>query len=210
MRLGFFTVFRKDPIHYVSAELMIQSARAVMPDLEVIQFTDERSPLVYGADALIRKPNGRMLERRLEHYAAGEGDWLLLDTDVVVQQDVRPVFDQPFDVALTDRQWSHVVQSQEFMQEMPFNTGVVFTRSPEFWQEVLKTWRSFTPEQQGDWLSEQRAVAQVVRSEPFTVLVLPGMIYNYPPTAQTDEGLQQAAVVHWKGKRKAWMIERAS
>jgi hypothetical protein len=33
------------------------------------------------------------------------------------------------------------------------------------------------------------------------------MVYNYPPTTKTDEGLAGAAVVHWKGRRKAWMIE---
>jgi hypothetical protein len=110
-------------------------------------------------------------------------------------------------VALTDRQWPHVAQSPAFIEAMPFNTGVVFSRSPEFWQAVLETWRGYTPEQQADWMSEQRAVAEVVRRDVFTVLVLPGMVYNYPPTTKTDEGLAGAAVVHWKGRRKAWMIE---
>jgi hypothetical protein len=209
MTLGFFTVFRRDPQHYVCARLLVRSARYFMPCVELVQLTDEKSPVVPGVDRVVRLPHGPMLERRLEHYAACQGEWMLFDTDTVLQQDVRSVFDQPFDVALTDRQWSHVVQSQEFMRDMPFNTGVCFSRSPAFWQAVLETWRGYTLDQQGDWMSEQRAVAEVVRRDVFTVMVLPGMVYNYPPTTKTDEGLATAAVCHFKGKRKAWMIERA-
>jgi hypothetical protein len=69
------------------------------------------------------------------------------------------------------------------------------------------TWRCFTPEQQADWLSEQRAVAQVVSKGYFNVLTLPGMTYNYPPNTETDEGLREAAVVHLKGARKVRLTE---
>ena len=206
MRLGFFTVFRKDPIHYVLAERMLGSAKRAMPDVECVQFTDAKSPLVYGADRLVRRPHGKMLERRLEHYADCAGEWLLVDTDAVINRDVRHVFDDEWDVALTDRLWTHVNQPADFVRDMPFNTGVCFSRSPEFWRAVLMTWRSFSEEQQKDWMSEQRAVAEVVRKDVFTVKVLPGMIYNYPPTTDTDAGLREAAIVHFKGPRKAMML----
>jgi len=206
MTLGFFTVFRKDPIHYVSAERMLASAKDAMPGLECVQFTDAKSPLVYGADRLVRRPHGKILERRLEHYADCAGEWLLVDTDVVIQRDVRHVFDDDWDVALTDRQWRHLKQPADFMRDMPFNTGVCFSRSPEFWRAVLMTWRSFPFEQQSDWLSEQRAVADVVRKDVFTVKVLPGMIYNYPPTTEDDAGLKDAAIVHLKGGRKSMRV----
>jgi hypothetical protein len=83
---------------------------------------------------------------------------------------------------------------------------VCFSRSPDFWRAVLMTWRSFPPDKQADWLSEQMAVADVVRKDVFTVCVLPGMVYNYPPQSETDEGLKDAAVVHFKGSRKEWMV----
>jgi hypothetical protein len=206
MTLGFFTVFRKDPRHYLMARRLIGSARHSMPTVEIVQFTDETSPEVPGVDRVSRKPHGRMLERRLEHYASCEGNWLLVDSDVILQRDVRDVFNEPFDVALTDRQWSHIKQPESMMLDMPFNTGVCFSRSPDFWRAVLMIWRSYTPEQQKDWLSEQRAVADVVRRDVFTVCVLPGMTYNYPPSSETDEGLKDAALVHFKGARKNWVV----
>lgn len=208
MTLGFYTVFRKDPSHFLMARRMLLSARAVMPGVEVVQLTDEKTPAVPGVNRVNRRPHGRMLERRLEHYASCQGEWLLLDTDVIVQRDVRDIFERAFDVALTDREWSHVSQSDEFMREMPFNTGVAFSRSPAFWQAVLETWRGLTTEQQNDWMSEQRAVAHVVRTDTFTVCVLPGMVYNYPPTTETDVGLKDAALVHFKGARKQMMLDR--
>ncbi len=209
MTLGFFTVFRRDPQHYVCARLLVRSARYSMPCVEIVQLTDDKSPVVPGVDRVVRLPHGPMLERRLEHYAACQGEWMLFDTDTVLQRDVRDVFASDFDVALTDRQWPHVRQSAEFMRDMPFNTGVCFSRSPAFWSAVLEVWRGYTPDQQHDWMSEQRAVAEVVRRDVFTVMVLPGMVYNYPPTTKTDDGLSIAAVVHFKGPtRKQWMTAR--
>lgn len=214
MTIGFFTVFRKDPRHFLMARRMLLSAKCFMPDVEVVQLTDEKTPEVPGVNRVQRKPHGRMLERRLEHYADNcGGDWLFVDTDVVFQADVRDAFGYGlgdvyltkfFDVALTDRQWPHIQHPAGFVEEMPFNTGVCFSRCPDFWRAVLETWRAFTPEQQADWMSEQRAVAHVVRTEPFNVLVLPGMVYNYPPTTLTDVGLAEAKIVHFKGPlRKA-------
>jgi hypothetical protein len=82
--LGFFTVFRRDPQHYVCARLLVRSAQYFMPGLEIVQLTDEKSPVVPGVDAVRRLPHGRMLERRLEHYAGCDGEWMLFDTDTVV------------------------------------------------------------------------------------------------------------------------------
>jgi hypothetical protein len=200
MRIGFFTVFRHDPQHYVLGAALIRSVRAVMPEVPVIQLTDDTSPPVLGVDSVVRLPSGPMLERRIEHYAACEGDWLLVDTDVQVRQDVRSVFTDSFDVAVTDRFWSHLPQSREDWV-MPFNTGVVFSRSPAFWQRVLEEWKRA---EATDWMSEQRAVYQAVRSGLFRVKILPGMIYNYPPKDPVDL-CKDAALVHYKGPRKEWL-----
>ena len=202
MMIGFFTVFRKDPRHFLLARRMLLSAQHFMPGVKIVQFTDEKTPAVPGVSRVLRRPHGKMLERRLEHYAACEGEWLFVDTDVVFQSDVRGVFEQDFDVALTDRNWPHVTHPDGFVEAMPFNTGVCFSRCPAFWKSVLATWQNFPEQQQGDWMSEQKAVAHVVRYDVFTVCVLPGMIYNYPPSLDTDAGLKEAAIVHFKGARK--------
>jgi hypothetical protein len=202
VRVGFFTVFRHDPQHYVLAEIMVRSVHAQMPGVPVVQFTDETSPPVPGVDSVNRKPGGPLLERRLEHYADCSGDWLLLDTDTLVRRDVRDVFPvEPFDAAFADRAWPHLPQGDSVLTSMPFNTGVAFSRNQALWQRVLADWREHGDT---DWLSEQRSVWRVVRKGAFLVRVLPGMVYNYPPKSQKDP-CKEAAIVHYKGYRKAWM-----
>lgn len=202
MKLGFFTVFRKDPQHYVLGEAMIRSVRATMPGVQISHLTDETSAPVSGVDCVLRKANGPMLERRLEHYAVSQGEWLLIDTDVMVKQDVRDVFkDEDFDVALPDRAWKHLPQDHETMTTMPFNTGVVFSRKPAFWELALAEWRAAGEK---DWMSEQRAVYKAVRSGKFKVKILPGMKYNYPPKDESDP-CKGVAIAHYKGARKKWM-----
>lgn len=209
MRVGFFTVFRKDPQHYVLAEMLIRSVKTTMPGTEIVQFTDETSPAVHNVDTVRRLPSGKMLERRIEHYTKcdandyEDSDWLLLDTDIYVRRDVRDVFEgEYFDVALADRNWPHLPPTLELTAEMPYNTGVVFCKNPAFWQAVLVLWRELEQKKQ-DWLSEQRVVARVVNSGVFNVKILPGMVYNYPPASASDMG--EAAIVHYKGNRKEWM-----
>lgn len=209
MTIGFYTVFRTDPQHYLHAAALVRDIRHTMPGVDVVQFTDERTPLVLGVSDVRRLPHGPMLERRLEHYAGCVGDWLLVDTDVSIRQAVGAVFrGAAFDVALTDRDWPHLPQEERFLQTMPFNTGVVFSASQTFWQDVLETWRRF-PETERDWLSEQRAVYAVVRTGTYRVKILPGQVYNYPPGSEADTN-PSAAIWHYKGpERKLWLSTRA-
>lgn len=208
MRVGFFTVFRTDPQHFMHAASLVADVRAAMPGVEYVQLSDERTPAVPGVDRILRREAGPMLERRLEHYALTAGDWLLVDTDVSIRQDVRHVFDDTvFDVALTDRHWPHLPQGEDVLRTMPFNTGVCFSRSASFWSDVLEVWRGYS-ETERDWMSEQRAVYAVVRTGNYRVKILPGQTFNYPPESETDEN-PEPAIWHYKGPRKAWLSVRA-
>jgi hypothetical protein len=93
------------------------------------------------------------------------------------------------------------------MHRIPFNTGVVFSRSAQFWAAVLTVWRSFPEAVQKDWLSEQQAVYEVVRTGRYRVKILPGMFYNYPPT--DGAVIPLAALVHYKGPRKSELTKHA-
>lgn len=207
MNVAFYTVIRRDPQHFLHAQALVESVRRVMPGVTVLHLTDTDSPAVLNTHAM-RLPDGPMLERRLEHYAACSGATLFLDTDTSVTRDVRDVFDDPhFDIAIADRHWAGIPQGDAVMHTMPFNTGVVFSRSPEFWQETLRVWRGF-PKEQKDWMSEQRAVYQVIRTGRFRVKILPGEVYDYPPRTQ-DDPCTGAAIVHYKGpERKRWLTEQ--
>lgn len=208
MTVGFYTVFRRDPQHFLHAEALVGSIHATMPGCPVVQFTDDMTPSVEGVTRTERHMDGPMLERRIEHYAACEEEWLFLDTDVLVAKDVRDVFaDQQFDIAIADRHWTGIPQGDETMHTMPFNTGVVFSRSQHFWQEVLETWRAY-PKEQRDWMSEQRAVYAVVRTGHYGVKIIPGEVYNYPPRKK-DDPCTNAAILHFKGgERKQWLTDR--
>jgi hypothetical protein len=206
MQIGFYTVFRKDPQHYVHADGLIRSVRSTMPDAQIVQFTDEISPDCDGVDEVRRRPHGPMLQRRLEHYAETHGEWILVDTDVLFQRSVADVFERTFDVALTDRNWPGTPQGDQMLLTMPFNTGAVWSRCPAFWADVLKEWLAL-PMAQQDWMSEQRCVWQVVRTGRYRVAVLPGVMFNYPPRSLDDPLTQNAAVVHFKGIRKQWLTE---
>src|SRR5437867_1594196 len=140
MTVGFFNVYRGDPVHLVLADLMIRSVREVMPGVPVVQFTDETSPAAYGVDEVRRLPKQPRAVLCVEHYAGCKGDWLLVDTDVIIQKDVRVVFNDDFDVAVTDREGTMVEGEMEeefhLFDQMPHNIGVVFSRCPTFWGAV--------------------------------------------------------------------------
>jgi len=207
MTVGFFTVVRSDPQHYLHAASLVREVSAVMPGVPVVQLTDMVTPEVPGVSSVRRIHHGPMLERRIEQYGNVDGNWLLVDTDVSIRKDIRAVFDDPvFDVALTDRQWPHLPQTAEVLATMPFNTGVAFSRAPGFWRDVLDVWRGLTEK---DWMSEQRAVYTVVQSGRWRVKVLPGMEFNYPPGSATDT--TPAALWHYKGPhRKVWLSAHAT
>lgn len=209
MNVGFYMTFKRDPQHYVMADLLVASIKEVMPGVSITHFTNPTSPAATGVDAVERTMHGQILERRLECYAARQGDWLLLDTDIIVTKDVRHVFeDQEFQLAVADREWSKVKDHYKYTKEMTYNTGVIFSRDPAVYQRALEIWRGYPSGKQSHWWSEQWAFAEAVHSGQFRVKVLPGMIYNRPPHTH-DEDVSDAAILHYKGPiRKAWMLER--
>ncbi len=212
MTIGFFLVMKTDVQHFLHAASMIREAKRHMPGVTIVQFSDESTPMVPGASIVqrIKGEDRPLLDQRLQHYALcdARAEWLLIDTDVSVRGDVRGVFDDHnFDVALTDRHWPHLPQGEKMMHEMPFNTGVVFTRNPHFWPDVLAAWRALPDDKKNDWMSEQSAVYDVVRTGRYRVKILPGMHYNYPP--DLDEVPVISALAHFKGPRKVALSKHA-
>lgn len=210
MKIGFFLALRHDPAHYLHAAALVRRCTVLMPGTEIVQFSDEQTPAVPGVTRVERKLGDlALLDLRLQHYGR-LGEWLLIDTDVLVCADVRNVFDcGTFDVALCDRNWPHLPQGEKMLQEMPFNTGVCFSRRHGFWLEVHETWKAFDRTRRESWMSEQLAVYEVVRSGRYRVKILPGMVYNYPPQS-ADDIPDGAALVHFKGPRKAWLSAHAT
>ncbi len=209
MNIAFFAAGVGD--HLEMAVGLVASAKRHMPLAQVLHLTDETTPEVPGAtavrlDGAIDSP-ADLLDMRIRHYMRTTCDTIHVDTDVLFQADVSHVFSRgDWHVALTDRAWPHLPQPHFVASQMPFNTGVCFTRDGLFWAAVHEHWLRFGDAVQNDWMSEQRAVRMAASDPSWVVRVLPGAQYNFPPDAHTDGA--SALVVHYKGPRKVLMLER--
>ena len=220
INVGFFHVETEDDIAteqgYECARALVVSVHAVLPGTPVVHFTDTVSKGVKGA-VIKRKPREPMALLRMRHHAGVEGNWLFVDTDVLVQQSIRPVFKREFDIGVTTRDWSHLKAAYGFSERMPFNMGVVFSKCPRFWAECYTRLRWLEPELQ-EWMGDQEVFCDAIKDAQETgrylVRQLKGSLYNYPPPVplkepSTQEMLAAACIVHYKGpERKALMLAR--
>lgn len=218
MTVGFLFVETGDEAGRLCAEGMVRSVQRSMPGVSVCQFTDETTRRVDGVDDLRRLPMEPMGLLRFRHQASVTGDWLFLDTDVIVQQDVRRVFHQSFHVAIPTRNWKHLRRAEGFTERMPFNAGVVFSRSQGFWQEALSRLEA-SDTQDREFMGHQQVICDLIDTGRYQVLCVKGSKYNCPPYVPGGkEGgnkklgaqmVREAAIVHYKGAhRKHMLIKR--
>lgn len=196
MKVGFFCQSQE---HLGLAKHLVDSVKRTMPKVEVYHLTDGKCPA--GAENVLRIPEEMpMAVRRMTHHARLSGDWLFIDSDCVLQKDVSHVFDGEFDIAVTDRKGS-MWDKTPYAEAMPFNMGVTFSKSPEFWADVLQKLKTLPPKLQ-EWEGDQLTVGIVCQD--WKTKVLPGHIYNFTPWKREDDR-SHAAIVHYKGSRKAWI-----
>lgn len=217
MNIGFFHVDTHSDASsdaYIYARAMLRSAKQCMPRVPVVMLTDLTSKAVKGVDDVRRKPLEPLALHRMRHHASVSGDWLFVDTDVIFQQPVTKVFkDNPdFDIAVTTREWSHLKVASGFSARMPFNTGVVFSRRPSFWQEAYCRLKWLSPELQ-QWMGDQEVIGDIVTDEScgYRVKQLKGSKFNYPPATETvkPQNLEaDAAIVHYKGPTRKPLLRQ--
>ena len=197
-------------------EIMVRSARLAMRDARIVQFTDESTLPVAGVDEVIRRPvsGEELMIARLDHLACFEHrEALFLDTDIIVRRDLRKVFDLPFDVALTRRYGTLMVvdddpfrphfPSGNLIDYMPYNAGVMFSRTRDFWVDCRKACESMHPIFRR-WYGDQMALKAVVEGGDYAVVELAAHKLNYAPEHAKDWP-NDALILHFKGARKAWM-----
>jgi len=199
VKVGFFC--QTPGMHLDMAKHLIISVRKTMPGVEIVHLTNGECPGASGVDSVLRIPgNVPMAIRRMRHHASLEGDWLLIDTDCVILKDVRHVFDDAFDIAVTDRKGSKW-DGTWYSELMPFNMGVTFSRSPQFWKAVLSELEKAPPKFQ-QWEGDQLMVGKLWKD--WNTKILPGRIYNFTPEKREDSR-EHAAILHFKGSRKEWV-----
>lgn len=143
---------------------------------------------------------------RMMHLSELAGEWITLDTDIIVLKDLREVFNKgyDFDVALTRRYGKILDQDGiDIVAYMPYNTGVMFSRNRQFWKDAYKALLKM-PESAHKWWGDQLSVRLAVESNRYNVLELNCDEYNYSPNSEKEN--KDVYVLHFKGKRKDWML----
>jgi hypothetical protein len=190
------------------AEIMVQSVRRSIPNVEIVHMTDMKTPQVGGVDLVARLPMYApfLMEYRLEHFERQAGDVLFIDTDTIMLRDPSKAF-ADCDVALTKRTKPILMDGKNITGDMPYNTGVMFSREPKFWTQCLELSRKMSNDLR-HWFGDQLAVKAVAESEKFKVKELMCDEYNYSPK-HADEPLEGKYIIHYKGSRKDMMLAHA-
>lgn len=186
------------------AEVMTASVRKHMPTAELIHVVENGGKKLACFDSVIHiNPDGDFVDQLLRVMSSIDGNVISLDYDIIVQDDLTPIFDQPFDVAFTKR--PEVDKTVAKSLQASYNMGVIFSRSPEFWK-YAKAIYDVQPDRDG-WLRSQSLVSQIALylSDRFKMIELPGEVYNYSPMMR-EEDVSMRKIVHYKGKRKYWML----
>lgn len=222
MTVGFLFVESGDLSGRICAEGFVRSVRRSMPGVPIVQFTDEHTAPVAGITDVRRAKREVLAVMRFRHQASVTGEWLFVDTDVLVQRDVRKVFRGTFHLAVTTRNWPHLTAAEGFTEKMPFNTGVVFSRSQKFWQEALAVLEA-SEIHDADFMGHQQIICDLVASGRYVIEQVKGSKFNCPPwvpgakgdadvdykKALSEEMVHQASIVHYKGaQRKQMMLDR--
>jgi hypothetical protein len=192
------------------AERMVASVRRTMGRVHVLQQSDETTPVVRGVDEVSRKPySGFLMPYRFQHLKDIWADTLVLDTDIILQTDPREHkdFAGEWDVALTYRKGPILDKNGTDVAKLyPINTGFMVSRTRDFWVDCLACLQQMQDKDLDKWYGDQFAVKAVAESGKYRVRELPCAKWNYTP-GRADEN-SAAHVLHFKGLRKQWMLDR--
>lgn len=191
------------------ARIMVASARRTMPDVRIKMLTNDLTRAIEGADEVLRKPTKgwAWIPWLCDFCAQIEGQVLYMDTDVVIQKDLRPLFKVPGDIILTTRGPKEIEGRQ-----MPFLFGCVAYRTKEIWFEIRDRVLAMPDKADLGWWGSQVAVFDMWMEEKngrgkWQMPVVSCDPHNYTPKNEKDAPADKW-VLHYKGKkRKQWMLD---
>lgn len=190
------------------ATRMVKSVLEHMPFTEIVQMSDFNTKPIPGIDGLRPLTIGEdFMPYRLRHLAEFEGEAIFLDTDIIVRRNLREAFNEQFDVGLTKREYQilHRKTGEDIAKAMPYNTGVMFSRKPDFFWEAYKYCKSL-PQEKQQWWGDQISVNHIAKQGNYSIHEFPCEIWNRVPV-RVDDYKPETYVTHYKGdKRKAWML----
>ena len=191
------------------ARIMAASCREHMPGVPIFMVTDAKTPAIEGIEPLrfSRDGFGEFIPWLTNACSLVEGPVLYLDSDVVVQHDLRALLNVTSDIVLPWRGMKMVDGKPQ-----PFIFGCVAYRNAEIWKEIRDRVLAM-PAVERMWYGSQIAVFEMWMEEQnhrgkWKIASVPRETYNYTPKDENDAPAG-VWVLHYKGrKRKAWMLER--
>lgn len=201
MKIAFYHDHHADRHIY---ERAFACAREVYPAAHLIHLCAaggiETLPDVTRLEVILK---GTFAEQRcfahlLTHLRWPGEDILFLDTDCFLLAPVDEVWEEPFDLCVT-------LMERPLHHMMPTNSGVVFSRSPEFWALLFQRNQGL-PFNVNDhsWVQLETNFNNLLSKPRFRVSYVAGSLYNHIPE-DPAEVAADAKIVHWKGPRKAWV-----
>lgn len=201
---------RLSPIYRGIAEDLVVNIKAVMPGIPVFHVADEKTVPIPGAEVLRVERDVPLMTWHMKCHREAQslGDEVLFtEPDVRFRSEILHVFDEPFDIAVTEREvdstWTIDGQKVMLSDVAPYTLGTTFSRSREFWDDVTKHCATLADKEQ-HWLGDMLSLWAVMQTGKYKVKVIPGPIYNHIPCSREDSC--DVKVLHYKGMRKEWLF----
>ncbi len=196
-------------LYQALADGLVANIREVMPREEILMLTDDDTPIVKGVHHVMRIDRSvplmvwRLKAPQMAHGLAD--DILFTEPDVRFRADVSRDFPADCEIAVTRRESAGALENKR--RNTPYLLGMTFSRSAEFWRDAKRYCQKLPAEDQ-DWFGDMLAIADTIDRGGYLVAKLDGAVFNHVPNDPAEE--LTAKVVHYKGKRKAWLFPMAT
>ena len=186
------------------ARRMIASVRTHMPSARVVQLTDRRTRALEEVDEVRRIDGANYAYLLYKHMATLPPPFIRLDYDMLVQGDLSHVLDDT-DIALNTHS-DPIVTKSDWGKKYPFAACVWAAKNHG--QEFAESFRGIhIISGRDDWLGVVPSINEAIEVFPYRIKRLDGQIYNYTPKNRDDRP-KEALVIHYKGRRKKFMLEK--
>lgn len=185
------------------AQVMIASVRKHMPNAVLCQLTDTKTKRLTGVDECRRIDGSTYGYLLMRHMATCPLPFIRVDYDMIFQGDISHILEGDHDLAFNEHGDDGIL-STEFGKAYSLATciwgategGKAHQFAREYREHHLKSGRD-------DWLGLIPSANELAVN--YKVKRLAGKVYNYCPKDREDKP-ESALVIHYKGKRKKWML----
>ena len=224
MKLNFCFTHVGNDLTY--AGMLVESIQMFHPDAEIIQLTDEKTPMVKGANKIFRFDfdASKLMSFRLKANAATaiEGVTVYLDTDMLLIRTFPFHLFEKDSVYLLERSFNRNVlvpkygkgngfeidlaehQGKTVFQMHPYIACFQVMHSNVFWKECEKALDTLN-EKYHFWYGDQEIIRDVSMSERFKEHLFKVSEAQFACLPEFHKPDQPIVLLHFKGKRKTQM-----